>query len=185
MMRHMVVWWAWWGEKTRLRKKFLWTATLVQERLKHNSQIHNFLAFYHWHFHHCVIIRSPWEDCKDDERDDEECRRDEEANEVEVVQAGVVGHVLLVHAAGQEQMKNSLFIMFLSHSTLCSCSTSCLSLREPTLTFIWVIAGWYLTTNKLNVLTHFMRIFNNSSGRLMICSVINSDYDGALYYTSP
>ena len=48
---------------------------------------------------------SPWEYSKDDEGDDEECRRDKEANEVEVVEAGVVGHVLLVHAADQDQMK--------------------------------------------------------------------------------
>ena len=47
---------------------------------------------------------SPWKDGKDDEGDHEERCGDEEADEVEVVQAGVVRHVLLVDAADQHRI---------------------------------------------------------------------------------
>ena len=60
-------------------------------------------------FRNIVIIASPWEAGEDDKREDEKCGGDKEADEVEVVEARVVGHVLLVHATGQEQMKKSLF----------------------------------------------------------------------------
>ena len=79
-----------------------------------------------------INIASPWEACEDDKGEDEEGGGDEEAGEVELVGVGVVGHVLLVHAAGRDQIRNVVVLKCL-WLTLCSCSTSCLSHREPTL----------------------------------------------------
>ena len=62
-----------------------------------------------------INIASPWEACEDDKGEDEKGGGDEEPGEVELVEVGVVGHVLLVHAAGRDQMKISCIEKFLPH----------------------------------------------------------------------